>query len=574
VDYDYYYLNYQDSNTLYVRNNLVTINGSSTSDKHGFIYNAYTASGSNNNDNILSQRNNFYVPSSVSGQFYGANYNIDYPTLASYQAAYPGQEVGSLSVDPAYLSEATGDLSPTNNLLFGNGVNVLSDVSVDILGRLRSATPTPGAFEVGIDFGVSALAGPLGTFCSSIKMVSVVIQNFGMINGIGATVNWSLNGVLQPSVSYTGTLTPNGTAVVNLGNGLFMPSTPVTIKAWTTNPNGQSDANHLNDTLTITTQSSTSVPINIGPDDSICTGTTLTLDAGFPGSQYVWDNSTYNQQRTVQNAGTYYVKVTAFDGCIGVDTMKLSLRPLPIVNLGPQKAICEGSTTTLDAGNPGATYLWDDGSTQQTRTVDTAGQYEAHVTDQFGCTGTGDVVIIMKDLPSVEGINATHADSGLYTFYPLNPMYTNQYKWNFGDGSPEADGYMVQHAYVHNGIYYVTLFLTGECTGLVIQNTRTVDVFNAPADSGHGTGINNTAIGSAINVYPNPTTDLLQIDNKSGAKLNRVVVYTAVGQMLLDQKADNVKHHQLSTAGFVNGLYSIRIETDKGTFVQKFEVMR
>ena len=315
-------------------------------------------------------------------------------------------------------------------------------------------------------------------------------------------VNWSLNGVLQTPVTYTGNLVSNASAAVSLGNGLFLPSSAVTIKAWTSLPNGLVDGYNVNDTLTITTQSSTSVPVNIGPNDSICIGNTLTLDAGYPGSTYLWDNNTTAQTRTIQNAGTYYVRLTAFDGCIGVDTMKLALRPLPVVDLGPDVEICEGSTYTFDAGHPGATYQWDDGTTMQTRTVDTAGYYEAQVTDMHGCMGIDNVMVSMKDIPGVDGLNATHADSGMYTFYPLNPRYTISYTWNFGDGSPEAVGYTVQHQYANNGIYTVTLYLEGECTGLIVDKSRTVDVFNA---LGHnGTGVNTVLAKGAISLYPEP----------------------------------------------------------------------
>jgi hypothetical protein len=365
---------------------------------------------------------------------------------------------------------------------------------------------------------------------------------------------------------------PNATAVVSLGNGLFLPSTPVTIKAWTSMPNGQTDGLPYNDTLVVISQSSTSVPIDIGPNDTICTGNTLTLDAGYPGAVYVWDNYAGTQLRTIQNAGTYYVRVTVLDGCIGVDTMKLSLRALPVVDLGPDREICEGTTTTFDAGHAGSTYLWDDGSTMQTRTVDTAGTYEAQVTDIHGCTGVGNVSVSMKDMPFVEGINATHADSGLYTFYPLNPLYTISYRWNFGDGSPEKMGYMVQHQYAHNGIYTVTLYLEGECTGLIINNARTVDVFNALGEG--GTGIGNTRFEGDIALYPNPANNKVMIENKSDAKMNRVVVYSALGQVVIQQKADSDKQHELNTSALASGLYSIKIETDKGMFIQKFEVRR
>lgn len=569
--YGYDYWNNTTTNTdeVFIKNNIVTITDSTSGTKYGFYYEDF-----NNTTgwDLEAQRNNYYVNSPIPGNQYYAHYiNTDYLTMAAFQTAYPTLEVGSLSVNPQYTSTTTGDLTPLNYSLYNNGVNLQADVPTDILGRVRSATPTPGAFEISTDAGVSALVSPLGTYCSSVKLVKVSITNSGVTTINNVQVHWKLNGVTQPPVNFTGTLLPNNSTVVTLGNGLFMPNTPVEIKAWTSMPNGQTDGIPFNDTLVITTQSSTSVPVNLGPDAMICTGNTLTLDAGYPGAVYLWDNNANTQTRVISAAGTYYVRLTALDGCIGVDTFTLGLRPLPIVDLGPDREICLGETTTFDAGHPGAAYLWDDGSTLQTCTVDTAGSYEVQVTDMYGCMGVDNVNVGMKDIPMVSGINATHADSGTYTFYPINPLYAISYRWNFGDGSPEVMGYFVQHTYTAVGIYTVTLYLEGECTGLIIDKSRTVDVFSV---HGGGTGIDERNIDGDFTLFPNPASDMITIQNRSAEKMQRLVVYNALGQTIISQQADDTRAHQLKLSGLANGIYTLRLETDKGYVIRKFEVLR
>jgi len=574
----YSYDNWNNNNqnqTSYVKNNMITITAGTNGTKYGFYYNDF-----NNQTffNIQNQRNNVYVNSTQPGsQFYCRYGAVEYPTLAAFQAAYPLQEMGSLSVNPQYENPAAGDFSPTNFALFNNGVNLQSVVPKDILGRTRSTSPTPGAFEIGVDAGISNLVAPLGTYCSSVKQVKVTLINAGITVLNTVQVNWSLNGVMQPAVTYNGPLqgingSPN-TATVTLGNGLFLPNTPVLIKVWTSAPNGQQDAMPFNDTLVVTTQSSTSVPVNLGPDAAICTGSTRTLDAGYPGSVYLWDNPSVNTQtRTISAAGTYYVRVTALDGCIGVDTFNLSLRPLPIVNLGPDVEICLGQTHTFDAGHPGSTYLWDDGSTAQTRTVDTEGVYEAQVTDQYGCMGFDNVAVGMKDIPKVDGINATHADSGTYTFYPLNPVYTINYSWDFGDGSPRANGYFVQHTYTQLGIYTVTLYLEGECTGLIIDRSRTVDVFSVTG--GGSTGVHDIDKLTALNIYPNPANGWLAIEGNEQLKMQRLMAYNVLGQLVYEAKADTDNKHKMETSRLAPGLYTLKIETAEGVVTRKFEIMK
>ena len=47
--------------------------------------------------------------------------------------------------------------------------------------------------------------------------------------------------------------------------------------------------------------------------------------------------------------------------------MNLTINPSPTINLGSDSIlICDGLTETLDAGAGFLSYLWDDGSTNQT----------------------------------------------------------------------------------------------------------------------------------------------------------------------------------------------------------------
>ena len=106
--------------------------------------------------------------------------------------------------------------------------------------------------------------------------------------------------------------------------------------------------------------------VNLGPADTTVCGT-LTLDAGNPGSTYVWSEpGQFGQTLDITQSGQYFVTVNLL-GCEGSDTMNVTVNPAPAVNLGPDLASCED--VVLDAGNPGATYLWSTGATSQTITV-------------------------------------------------------------------------------------------------------------------------------------------------------------------------------------------------------------
>ncbi len=127
-----------------------------------------------------------------------------------------------------------------------------------------------------------------------------------------------------------------------------------------------------NDAINITVNPSPVV--NLGPDATICAGSSITLDAGNAGATYLWSTGATTQTILVNTAGTYSVQVTQ-GGCTGNDAINIAVNPLPVVNLGPDATICAGSSITLDAGNLGATYLWSTGATTQTIVVNSAGTY-------------------------------------------------------------------------------------------------------------------------------------------------------------------------------------------------------
>jgi hypothetical protein len=126
---------------------------------------------------------------------------------------------------------------------------------------------------------------------------------------------------------------------------------------------------------------------NIGPDQTVCPGTAVTLDAGPGYVSYNWTPGPSTQLNTVTTPGTYRVTVTGANGCTGGDTMLLSNHPFVGPNLGPDINVCQ-ATALLDAGAGYSTYLWSNGATTQTILASAAGLYSVTVTGVGGCTGS------------------------------------------------------------------------------------------------------------------------------------------------------------------------------------------
>jgi hypothetical protein len=97
------------------------------------------------------------------------------------------------------------------------------------------------------------------------------------------------------------------------------------------------------------------------------------------------------------------------------------------VNLGRDTAICSGATYTLNAGNAGATYLWNTGQTTQTITVSTSGLYFVDVTT----TSTRRDSVLVSILPvSNYSANDTSICAGINTISLANAdTTTHLFTW-------------------------------------------------------------------------------------------------------------------------------------------------
>ena len=116
--------------------------------------------------------------------------------------------------------------------------------------------------------------------------------------------------------------------------------------------------------------------INFGADTMVCEGSNFTIgiDKLF-GATYLWnrdgDSISNSNSYLVDTTGNYYFEVHQF-GFSDYDTINVDYYYLPIVNIGADTIInWVGASITLDAANPGASYLWSTGSANQTETFDT-----------------------------------------------------------------------------------------------------------------------------------------------------------------------------------------------------------
>ena len=220
-------------------------------------------------------------------------------------------------------------------------------------------------------------------------------------------------------------------------------------------------------------------------DKTICPGDSVILDCGYDATNYtiLWSTNAATQTINVKAAGTYTVHVENGGGCSGDGTMNLTLFTQPQVNLGADKDVCAGTTTSLDAG-VFQSYVWNTSETTQSVTKG-AGTYNVLVTDVNGCKDRDTIVVnsiakptpnVITDITTCINTNVTFDES---TYDNGNGPYT--YKWD--DNSTASS--LTLNGVTTNSTHWVDVTDKYGCTGrdsakVIIQAGLSVAIVGAP----------------------------------------------------------------------------------------------
>ena len=123
---------------------------------------------------------------------------------------------------------------------------------------------------------------------------------------------------------------------------------------------------------------------NLGPNVSICSGQTITLQSTNTFNSYLWNNGQTTATISINSPGVYWVDVPS--GCsIARDSIVVGLSSFPF-NIGPDMTICQGDTTNVQSVGTFTSIAWNTGSSSTSIQVNAPGIYSAIATNANGCT--------------------------------------------------------------------------------------------------------------------------------------------------------------------------------------------
>ena len=348
-----------------------------------------------------------------------------------------------------------------------------------------------------------------------------------------------------------------------------------------------------NDTVDVTIQTPPSVAV--GNDTTLC-GDMFTIDATVDSSLiYLWSNSDTTFSIMANTSGTYDVIVTDSLGCTSSDSLVLTLNPNPIVDLGNDSTLC--GNLELNAGNPGAAYIWSTGDTTRAIIVAATDNYSVVVTDGNGCEGTDSV-----DLSFLPDATLDTAASSCGSFawidgntYSVDTLVSFVIAGGAANGCDSIINLDLDVTIIDTTVTQAGATLTANAFGVTYQWVdcdngnfaiagATAQSFTATANGNYAvqiaengcviqtscvnvTGLSIRGIGDAsvMNLYPNPTDNMLTIDFGSVMQDLSVRVITVDGRTMHAYEVVNGQFFELSLANYPQGLYFVEVTAEDGT---------
>jgi len=226
-----------------------------------------------------------------------------------------------------------------------------------------------------------------------------------------------------------------------------------------------------------------------GPDFTICFADTINIGGSPTGNvanTFAWSPITGLSNATLANPDAfpivttkYYVTVTDGNGCFGIDSMVVTVNPLPIVDAGNDVTICEQEETQLTATGA-INYTWTPITGLSNATIanpiaspTATTKYFVTGVDGNGCENIDSVTVFVNPRPVALFEADTVCQGAVTTFTDLSTVATGtitDWSWDFGDGVGTSTLASPTYTYGTHGVFNVQLIVT--------SNLACSDTFN------------------------------------------------------------------------------------------------
>lgn len=187
-----------------------------------------------------------------------------------------------------------------------------------------------------------------------------------------------------------------------------------------------------------------SLSTNLPTDTLLCENATLSLapmitTMNNDALTYLWSDGSINTSFSTQNEGWHWLEVS--NGCTTIrDSIFLTwIMPLQ-VNIGKDTIGCQGESLLLDVtlANNYTTYLWSDGSTNPTLTVDNSGDYTVTLENNCEIISHTITVNLLAPITADLGADTFLCEEETLLLSPNNNNNEEVIKYRWQDGSTDS----------------------------------------------------------------------------------------------------------------------------------------
>ena len=286
---------------------------------------------------------------------------------------------------------------------------------------------------------------------------------------------------------------------------------------------------------------------NAGSDHVICNGNSTILNGGPVGNTYSWSPSTGLSSSTVaspianpNSTTTYVLTITDVAGCSDIDSVVVTVNPIPNINLSAvPMAICIGGSTVLTATGANS-YTWNP-STGLSSTIGTSVTATPIVTTTYivigtsvnNCTGSQTIIVTVNPLP-VLSITPNAPAICIGNNILLTVVGADTYIWSPSNTLSASTGASVTATPAITTTYTVIGTSIAGCTStstVVVTVTSLPGVIATSTNYTICSGQSTTLNGSGAATYSwDPTTGLSSPNSSStSASPSATTTYTLIG---------------------------------------------
>ncbi len=195
----------------------------------------------------------------------------------------------------------------------------------------------------------------------------------------------------------------------------------------------------------------TEVEVTIDDFENNCEGDPVSLSASGNAETFTWSNGQTGNEAQFSQAGIYTV-TGSLGNCSATAEAEVLFFDNPELDLADEYTLCEGDPLTVDPGNSSLAYTWSDGSTSDTFTTSTGGNYSVTALSENGCESATSFVVTFFALP-VSELEASYEFCEGEVFL-LNAGMADSFTWSTGETTSSIE-------IEEGGIYSVEMDVNG-----------------------------------------------------------------------------------------------------------------